>query len=270
MTAYTNAGSQPQPGHYADLNGLHLYYELYGAGKPLVLLHGGGSTIESTFGHIIPALAKKYSVIAIELQAHGRTKDIDRPLTFEQDADDVSALLDHLQIEKASVFGFSNGATTAMQIAIRHPEKVDRLVLASVLYNRSGVHPMFWEGFKDAHIGMMPQALKEAFLKVMPDQAGLQAMFDRDVQRMSNFKDIKEEDIRTITAPALIVGSDQDVIYPEHAVALYRMLPHAQLLVLPGIHGEWFNALEAHKDQNPLPGLTLPMITAFLDAEAGK
>src|SRR5947209_20418808 len=102
-------------GNYAAINGLQLYYEIFGSGKPCVLLHGGGSTIESTFGRILPALADICQVIAIELQAHGHTKDIDRPLSFEQDADDVAALLDHLKITRADIMGFSNGSTTALQ-----------------------------------------------------------------------------------------------------------------------------------------------------------
>src|SRR5215467_1494165 len=108
-----NAQTEP-PGRYAAVNGLNLYYEIHGRGRPLVLLHGGGSTIESTFGRILPDLARTHQVIAVELQAHGHTKDIDRPLSFEQDADDVAALLAQLKIEKADIMGFSNGGTTAL------------------------------------------------------------------------------------------------------------------------------------------------------------
>src|SRR5580692_11141821 len=108
-----------QTGHYAMVNGLNMYYELHGSGMPLVLLHGGGSTIRSTFGHILPELAKTHRVIAVELQAHGHTADIDRPLSFEQDADDVAELLGYLNIkEKVDFMGFSNGGTTCLQIAI--------------------------------------------------------------------------------------------------------------------------------------------------------
>src|SRR5689334_17031450 len=109
-------------GSYASVNGLKMYYEIHGEGAPLVLIHGGGSTIQTTFGRVLPALAKNHKVIAVELQAHGHTADIDRPLSFEQDADDVAELLKQLHIEKADVFGFSNGASTTLEIAIRHPE----------------------------------------------------------------------------------------------------------------------------------------------------
>ena len=243
-----------------------MYYELYGSGKPLVLIHGGGSTIESSFGRIIPVLAKKYRVIAVELQAHGRTRDINRPLSFEQDADDVDELLNQLNIKSAAIFGFSNGATTAIQMAIRHPQRVERLVLASALSKRSGIDTSFWEGFKHASLDVMPQALKDAYLKVSPDPEGLQTMFNRDVQRMRDFKDIRDEDVRSITVPALVLISGQDVVRPEHAVEMYRLLPRGGLMILPGAHGEWMGAVESSPVDNPLPALTLPMVEAFLDA----
>ena len=128
-----------QQGKYAAVNGLKMYYEIHGSGTPLVLLHGGGSTITSTFGRILPDLAKTHQVIAVELQAHGHTKDIDRPLSFEQDADDVAVLLRQLQIKKANFLGFSNGGTTCLQIAIRHPELVNKLVVGSAIYKRDGM-----------------------------------------------------------------------------------------------------------------------------------
>ncbi|MDZ4846107.1 MAG: alpha/beta hydrolase [Chitinophagales bacterium] len=101
-----------------------MYYEIHGTGAPLVLIHGGSSTIQTTFGRVLPVFAKTHKVIAVEMQAHGRTADIDRPLSFEQDADDVAALLKYLNISKADIFGFSNGASTTLQLAIRHPELI--------------------------------------------------------------------------------------------------------------------------------------------------
>src|SRR5690606_16083186 len=121
---------------YATINGLKMYYELYGQGNPLVLIHGGGSTIQTNFAKIIPLLAKTRQVIAVELQAHGRTDDRNADLSFEQDADDVAALLRHLGIVKADVLGFSNGGTTTLQLAIRHPEIVTKIVLCSTLAKR--------------------------------------------------------------------------------------------------------------------------------------
>jgi len=209
-----NMNAQPKPiGQFAQVNGLKLYYEIHGHGRPLVLLHGGGSTIESTYGRILPEFARTHQVIAIELQAHGHTPDIDRPLSFEQDADDVAALLKQLHIEKADIMGFSNGGTTALQIGIRHPRLVNKLVLASATYKRDGMQPGFFDGFKDANLEkMLPLSLKEAYLKANPDPKGLQAMFDRDVARMVAFKDISDADIKGIQAPALVINGDAEVV----------------------------------------------------------
>src|SRR6187455_735580 len=155
-------------GKYANINGLKIYYEIHGKGFPLVLIHGGGSTIGTTFGRILPTLAKTHQVMAVEMQAHGHTLDIDRPLSFEQDADDIAALLKHLNISKADIFGFSNGASTTLQIAIRHPQLVNKIIVASTMYNKAGAFPGFWDMFKDAKFEEMPQPYKDAYLKINP------------------------------------------------------------------------------------------------------
>lgn len=147
----TIASGKPE-GHFAKVNGLKMYYEIHGSGRPLVLLHGGGSTIQSNFGRILPDLAKRHQVIAVELQAHGHTPDRDRPSSFDQDADDVAALLKQLEIEKADIMGFSNGGMTALQFAIRHRELVNKLVLLSTLYKRDGMQPGFWEEMEHASL----------------------------------------------------------------------------------------------------------------------
>lgn len=250
--------------HYATVNGLKMYYEIHGSGKPLVLIHGGGSTIKSTFGTILPELSKTHQVIAVELQAHGHTPDIDRPMTFEQDADDVAALLKQLQIPKADILGFSNGGTTSLQIAIRHPALVNKLVLASTTYKRDGLVPGFFEGMQHASLDNMPQPLKDAYLEANPDPKGLLAMFNRDATRMIHFKDISEADIKAIQAPALIINGFQDVVLPEHALALSRTLPHAQLTILPGGHGDYLGEICAADKNSQLPALLLAVIDDFL------
>src|SRR5687767_15945164 len=128
--------SQSSRAGYASIHGLNLYYEIHGAGNtPLLLLHGGGSTIETTFGAVLPHLAKSRQVIAFDQQGHGRTADIaDRPFSFEQSADDAAGLLQHLQIDKADFFGFSNGGNIALQVAIRHPSRVRKLGVAAAMY----------------------------------------------------------------------------------------------------------------------------------------
>ena len=137
-------------GHYAHVNGLDMYYELHGAGQPLVLLHGALSAIGTSFGKLLPPLAATRRIIAVEQQAHGHTADIDRPLTYEQMADDTAALLMHLGIEQADFFGWSMGAGIALQIAIRHPALVRKLVLASVSYNSNGLYPELLAGVETA------------------------------------------------------------------------------------------------------------------------
>lgn len=262
------------PGGYAPVNGLQMYYEIHGSpsdrNPPLVLLHGGGSTIESTFGRILPELAKTHQVIAVELQAHGHTKDIDRPLSFEQDADDVAALLKHLHIERADVMGFSNGGMTSLQIAIRHPQLVSKLILASTPHKRDSMQPGFFEGLQHASLENMPQPLKEAFLKANPEPKGLLAMFDRDRARMLAFKDFSDSDIHAIQAPALILNGDADVVRPEHALALSHILPHAQLAILPGGHGEYLGEICAKDKGSKIPDLVTAMIEAFLDTPIPK
>jgi pimeloyl-ACP methyl ester carboxylesterase len=253
-----------QTGRYAAVNGLKMYYEIRGSGKSLVLLHGGGSTIESTFGRIMPKLAKTHQVIAVELQAHGHTADIDRPLSFEQDADDVAALLKQLRIEKADVFGFSNGGMSALQIAIRHPKLVNKLILASTPYKRDGMQVGFWEGLQHASIKDMPQPLADAYLKANPDPKGLQAMFDRDRVRMLAFKDFNDSDLRAIQAPALIIDGDADVVRAEHALSLSHLLPHARLAILPGGHGDYIGEICAPDKSSKMPDWVASMIEEFL------
>lgn len=270
LTHLKTSAEQQQTGHYAAVNGLRMYYEIHGNGKPLVLIHGGGSTIQSTYGRVLPEFAKAHLVIAVELQAHGHTPDIDRPLSFEQDADDVAALLKQLKIDKADIVGFSNGGTTALQIAIRHPEVVNKLVLLSATYKRSGTQPGLFEGLQNASLeGMLPAPLKEAYLKANPDPKGLQRMFDRDVARMVAYKDIDDAQIKTIQAPALVINGDADLARPEHALELSRTLPHAKLAILPGRHGEYIGEVGFSTNKNSrLPLLVTEMIEEFFNEQS--
>src|ERR1700761_8910689 len=130
MIMATEIAQAQTAGKYANVNGIKMYYEIHGSGQPLVLLHGGGSTIKTTFGTILPELAKTHKVIAVELQAHGHTGDRNAPETFDQDAADVAELLKHLNISKADIFGFSNGGQTAMVMGIKYPDKVNKLIIA--------------------------------------------------------------------------------------------------------------------------------------------
>jgi pimeloyl-ACP methyl ester carboxylesterase len=263
LTSLQMKAQQPA-GHYAKVNGVNMYYEIHGTGKPLILIHGGGSTIQSSYGRILPELAKTHQVIAIEEQAHGHTLDIDRPVSFENTADDVAALLKHLHIAKADIMGFSNGGTTTLQIAIRHPELVNKMILASTLTKRSGMPPGFFDGFDGVTPDVMPEALKAAYLAANPDPKGLQTMFNRDVARMKAFKDIPDTAIKAIQAPALIVNGATEIVLPDHALELSRLLPHARLLIMPGGHGEYMGEVEFRNDQTKMPSVLVTMIDEFL------
>src|SRR5215208_6938922 len=141
-------------GSYVSVDGLEMYYEIHGTGEPLVLLHGAFSAIGTSFGNVLPKLAESRRVIAFEMQAHGRTADIDRPLSMEQMSDDTVAALHQLGIGEADFFGYSLGAGVALQVAIPHPEVVRKLVRASVTYKGSGVHPGLMEGLAEMKLEM--------------------------------------------------------------------------------------------------------------------
>ncbi|TKC12810.1 alpha/beta hydrolase [Pedobacter polaris] len=248
-------------GKYATVNGLKMYYEIHGTGSPLVLIHGGGSTIYTNFGRIIPFLAKTHQVIAVELQAHGHSGDRAAPETFQQDADDVAALLKHLNIAKADIFGFSNGGQTTMEIGMRHPNMVNKLIVASAFYKRDGAPAGFWEMMANAKFSDMPQVYKDEFLKVNNNPAALMNMFTKDSQRMQNFKDWKAADLKAIKAPVLVLIGDQDLPTPEHAVEMYRLFEKGRLAILPGTHGSYLGEIMTSN-----PNLeTLQYFTAVLN-----
>jgi len=249
---------------YSEVNGIKMYYEIYGEGKPFVLIHGGGSTIQTSFGRIIPLLAKNRKVIGVELQAHGRTGDRNSPISFEQDADDVNGLLKNLNIDKADILGFSNGGNTTMQLAIRHPEVVNRIIVASAFYKRDGMFPGFWDFMEKGTIDDMPTTLKEEFLKVTPDSAKLQNLFEKSSKRMLEFKDWDDEQLRSIKAKTLIVAGDKDVATPEHYVAMYRLIPDCQLMVIPGGHGKFMGEIDFPNTERNVESFVL-LIEEFLE-----
>jgi len=230
---------------YSEVNGLKMYYEINGQGKPLVLIHGGGSTIETSFGRIIPLLANHRQIIAVELEAHGHTNDRNKDLTFEQDADDIATLLNNLKIPNADFLGFSNGGHTTIETALRHKKLVNKIILASAFYKRSAVVPQFWEGFDEATLDMMPQVLKDGYLKANKSETGLLNMFNKDVQKMKVFKGWTDEQMKSITAPTLVINGNNDVGSVEHAVEMYRIIPNCELAIFPGGHGNYLGAIES-------------------------
>ncbi len=250
---------------YSEVNGLPMYYEIYGQGKPLVLIHGGGSTIQTSFGRIIPLLEKHRQIIGVELQAHGHTNDRNTDLSFEQDADDVATLLENLSIPKADFLGFRNGGHTAIEIAIRHPALINKIILASTFYKRSAVVPQFWEGFDRATLNDMPQVLKDGYLAANNDPVSLMNMFKKDVQRMKVFKDWSDDQVKAINAPTLIINANKDVGSIEHAVEMYRIFPNCELAIFPGGHGTYLGAIESLENGKWPKFNATNLIEEFLD-----
>jgi pimeloyl-ACP methyl ester carboxylesterase len=225
-----------------------MYYEDHGQGPPIVLIHGGGSTVQTSFGAILPRLARSRRVIAVEEQAHGHTEDLDRPLSFEQMADDTAALLQQLGIASADVLGFSNGGMTALQIAVRHPALVRRLIVCSGFYAHAGLIPGLREAFKQPpDAGQMPRALRDAYLAAAP-HPDLDAFVAKTVAMMRSFTDLSEDQVRAIEAPTLVMLGDQDVVLPAHAERLARLVKHGQVALMPGAHGTYLGVAES-----PLP-----------------
>jgi pimeloyl-ACP methyl ester carboxylesterase len=230
---------------YAFVNGLEMYYEIHGKGQPLVLLHGAYSSINTSFGKLIPILAKTRQVIAVDLQGHGHTADIDRPLSYVQMADDTSALLSKIGITNADVFGYSIGGSTALQIAIRHPELVRKLVLASAYFRSDGYYPEVLDTipyFTPEVFAGSP--IEEEYKRVAPNPQDFPKLVEKLKNLVSEKFSWEAETIRSIKAPALILAGDSDSIRPEHALELFRLfgggvvgdmagLPDSQLALLP-------------------------------------
>jgi pimeloyl-ACP methyl ester carboxylesterase len=252
---------------YAPVNGIEMYYEIHGKNEhvPLVLIHGGGSTIEASFSQVLPLFARHRQVVALEEQGHGRTSDRNAPVRFDTSADDVAALLEYLKIPKADLLGFSNGASVALQVAIRHPEFVRKLVFASSMTKKSGAHSEFWAGMKQANFSDMPQSLKEAFLKVNQDPQKLRTMHDKDAARMANFQDVRDDEVKAIRAPTLILMGDRDIPTPEHGVELSHLISESRLLILPGGHGDYLGEVGTIPQDNRMPELVTGLIEEFLN-----
>lgn len=230
---------------YAPINGLRMYYEIYGEGRPLILLHGAYMTID-TMGPILPGLAATRQVIAAEQQGHGHTADIDRPITYEQMADDTAALLAHLDIGEADVFGFSMGGAIALQLAIRHPGVVGKLVVASTSYTSDGMHQVAVEMFPSITPELFAGSpIEEAYLRNAPNPDDFPQLVEKLKQLDTTEFAWPADDIRGIAAPTMILLGDSDGIRLEHAVELFKLLgggvmgdlqgmPTSQLAVLPG------------------------------------
>ena len=269
----TRAAQTPGAGNYVSVNGLSMYYEDHGTGQPLVLLHGAFSAIGTSFGNVLPDLAKSRRVIAFEMQAHGRTADIDRPLSMEQMADDTVAALRQLGVENANFFGFSMGAGVALRVAIRHPEVVCKLVLTSVTYKLEGAHPGLMEGLAEMKPEMMyGSPWHEEYMRIAPRPADFTTLFAKKTQMDREVRDLPAEAIEAIEAPTLLIVGDSDIVRPEHAVEMFRLLgggvmgelvglTKSRLAVLPGTAhatlvecADWLASMIGEFLDAPMPG----------------
>jgi len=254
---------------YAPINGLNMYYEVHGAnnpGVPLVLLHGGMSAIGTSFGALLPDLAKNRRVIAIEQQAHGHTADIDRPLSFPQMAEDTAGMLRHLNVEQADVLGYSLGAGIALQLVIDHPEMVRKLVFISLYYNAAGAQPGQHEGMagiKPEHLHGTP--FHDEYLGIAPRPEDFPVLLERVKQMDATVEDWPADALRAIKQHVLTIIADADIVQAEHAVEMFRLfgggapdytdVPRSQLAIIPGAN----HITLVHR-----PELLVPMLESFL------
>lgn len=219
---------------YADVNGLHLYYEVYGHGEPLLLLHGGSATLDS-FCKQIPAFSEHFQVIAPDSRGHGRTADTPEPLTYARMAEDFSALLRHLNIPKASIVGWSDGGVIALHMAMNMPDQVDKIALFGSNFHRLGLTEEFKASVETAEAKDHPAFLITLYEKVSPDGPEHWPVFYDKLKKMwLTSPEYTTEQLSTITAPTLILVGDRDIVRPGHTVTLFESIPNAQLCVLPG------------------------------------
>jgi pimeloyl-ACP methyl ester carboxylesterase len=229
----TQTNGQPtSKSGYAPVNGLDIYYEIHGEGEPLVLLHGGLTTIDISFGALIPLLSQTRQVIAIEQQGHGHTADRDAPLTIEQMADDTAAVLEHLGIAQADFFGYSEGGYVAMNVAVRYPELVRKLALIGAAANPDGEYQWVHEYLQVAKVEDF-EGLREPHASVAPDPDHWEEFVTKWITLQQNNEGLPTEALQSISAPALVIIGDADSVTPEHAVEMVRTFPHANLAILP-------------------------------------
>jgi len=249
----------PGKGNYAQVNGLKMYYEIHGTGKPLLLLHGAFGTAEG-WATVLPTLAKSHQVIVVELQGHGRTGDIDRPLSFVQMADDTAVLLQQLKIKRADVFGYSMGGGVALALAIKHPDFVRKLAIlgAGTGATKDTYDPESYKQFKS----MTPEnfnfpQVKDPYTRLAPDPSKWPVLVSKIIKMDDDFKGFTEKDVKAIKAQTLVMMGDHDVVRTEHAAEVASLIPHSQLAVIGG--GDHFVLFIS-------PEKVLSILAPFLDA----
>ena len=266
----TASNTGPPVTGYAPVNGLQMYYEIHGSGgTPLLLLHGGLFNIDLQFGEVLPALAQTRQVIATDFQAHGRTGDIDRPLTTADLASDVVGLLEHLGIRQIDVFGFSVGGAVALYLAIKHPQLLRKLIVSSVSFHPDGDRPENAEAVGEMTVDMIAGTpMEQDYLAKSPNPDRLQDLLDKLGTFDQGFTGWSDAEITEIAAPTLITVGDCDAVTLEHAVRFLQLrggdvngdfvgVPASQLAVYPGT---------THFFGMARTTLVLDVVTTFLDA----
>jgi pimeloyl-ACP methyl ester carboxylesterase len=256
-------------GNYVAVNGIQLYYQVQGTGKPLIVLHGGFGNAEM-LSAIYPALQDKHQIIAVDLYGHGRTALTDRPIDMEQMADDIASLIEHLGFENADVLGFSLGGAVALQTALRHPERVHKLVLISTPYKRAGWYPEMQAGMASlAPEFFMNTPIYDAYMQIAPRPEDFARFVNAMREGMSKDYDWAEQ-VAQMKIPTLIIAGDADGLPPAHAAEFFKLLGGglrdagwdgagmvpSQLAILPGA---------THYNINFRADLLLPVIVPFLD-----
>jgi pimeloyl-ACP methyl ester carboxylesterase len=253
--------SEPRTSGYVDVNGVHMYYEVYGEGSPLVLLHGGIMTIDLNFGTLIPALAAGHMVVAVEMQGHGRTADTGRAITLPALASDVVGLLDHLGLDRADVVGHSLGGGVALELAISHPDRVRRVVPISITVRQDGTHQELANPSLHATSTRMPTPqdftdMTEAYKRLSPHPEHFDEFLAMLSGVASTLEGWSDEQLAGISAPTLLMIGDHDFTTVEHGAVMLALIPGSQLAVLPGT---------THMQITRRADLVLPMLAAFLD-----
>jgi pimeloyl-ACP methyl ester carboxylesterase len=271
----TEHANETNKGSYARVNGLNIYYEIHGTGSPLVLLGGSFMTIEA-MGQMLSLLSKSRQVIAVELQGHGHTADVDRPLSYELMADDIAALITHLELEQADIFGFSMGGSVALQTAIRHPEVVRKLALASAAFKRDGWYPEDLAAMGAISVeAFAGTPIHEAYLECSPKPEAWPTVVAKVRQLVTSDYDWTEG-VVGLKMPILILVGDADGLRLAHVVEFFGLLgggkadgdlaglPPSQLAVLPATtHVGWAPPYHGIMTRTQL---LIPIITEFLDA----